>query len=81
MYPEIPTPTKQSLLYLRSNYDLLVRGHSLFKLIAMILHRKNRDVKYSVDNIYEMCFKCYRSETIEELKSNIEKAIKIVENG
>lgn len=75
LYPDSPQPTDESLNHLKEKYDLLVRGHSLFKLIAMVLHRKNRDSKYSEVNIYEMCYKCYKSECINDLKSRIEKAI------
>lgn len=75
LYPNPPTPTEGSLTQLKEKYDLLVRGHSLFKLIAMVLHRKKRESKYKEDNIYEICYKCYKSECIDELKSRIERAI------
>ena len=69
------TPSHDTFEYLRGDYDSLIRGHSLFKLVGMILHRKGRVIPYHEMAIYEMCYKFCKSDCIEHLQEKIKEAI------
>ena len=69
------TPSHDTIEYLRGDYDLLIRGHSLFKLVGMILHRKGRAIPYHEMAISEMCYKLCKSDCIERLQEKIKEAI------
>lgn len=64
-------PLPETISYLKSDYDILLRGHSLFKLVGMILHRRDREIKYPEKAIYEMCYKLCKSQCIESLQKRI----------
>lgn len=68
-------PLLETVKYLKSDYDLLLRGHSLFKLVGMVLHRKNRKIKYSEESLYEICYKFCKSKCIKSLKNKIETSL------
>lgn len=68
-------PSSTTISYLKSDYDVLIRGHSLFKLVGMILHRKNRDPKYPEKALYEMCYKFCKSHSIILLQDKIKKKL------
>lgn len=68
-------PSTETIEHLKSKYDLLIRGHSLFKLVGMILRRKTRKPQYEVDTIYEMCFKFCKSPNIRVLQKKIKNRI------
>lgn len=68
-------PLTLTIDYLKKDYDLLLRGHSLFQLIGMILHRENRKIKYKTDTIYELCFKFCKSNSICHLQEKIKQRI------
>jgi hypothetical protein len=73
-------PPRNSVDYLKDQYDLLLRGHSLFKLVGMVLHRKNRDPKYSESAIYELCYKFCKSQSILEIQERIKQKFQSVIN-
>lgn len=73
-------PSSNSVDYFKNQYDLLLRGHSLFKLVSMVLHRKNRDPKYSESAIYELCYKFCKSQSIIELQEKIKQKYNSVIN-
>lgn len=68
--PEI-APQESTILDLKENYDLLLRGHSLFQLLHMVLTRKERLSKPNMDSIYEFCYKSFESESIKNIKSKV----------
>lgn len=70
-------PSEKTIIYLKSNYDLLLRGHSLFKLVGMILRRRDRKIQYSEDALYEICYKLCKSQCIESLQNKIKKILSI----
>lgn len=69
-------PSEDTIKYLKSDYDILLRGHSLFKLVGMVLRRKDRDPKYSESALYEICYKFCKSESIKKLQVEIERRIR-----
>ena len=68
-------PSSETVDYLKSDYDTLVRGHSLFKLIGMILHRKDRRIKYNDYALYEICYKLCKSRRIKLLQNKIKHSL------
>lgn len=68
-------PSSATISYLKTDYDILIRGHSLFKLVGMILHRKNREPKYSEKALYEMCYKFCKSHSIILLQELVKKKL------
>ena len=66
-------PNHDTIDYLRNNYDLLIRGHSLFALFLMILSFKGRIPKYGEEQIYEMCYSSYKSQAIKDLETTIKE--------
>lgn len=63
-------PAKKTIDYLKNDYDLLVRGHSLFKLVRIVLGRKDREIKYSIKQLYELCYS-NKSDSIIKMQNNI----------
>lgn len=68
-------PSSKTIGYLKQDYDLLLRGHSLFKLVRMILHRKKRDIQYEEKALYEICYKLCKSKCILNLQRRIKKTL------
>jgi hypothetical protein len=68
-------PSSKTVEYLKQDYDLLLRGHSLFKLVRMILHRKNRKIQYEEKALYEICYKLCKSRYILSLQRRIKKSL------
>lgn len=60
---------------LKNNYDVLIRGKSLFALLTRILSKHNRTIKHSKLTLLEHCYRTHRSEKFIELISKIEKKI------
>lgn len=60
---------------LRNNYDVLIRGKSLFALLTRILSKHNRTIKHSKLTLLEHCYRTHRSEKFIELIGNIERKI------
>ncbi len=67
-------PSQSSVEYLRKDYDLLLRGHSLFHLVRMIVGRKERTIKYSQKQLYDMCY-CLKSDSIKHMQEKIIKLL------
>lgn len=67
----IENPPEETFNYLWENYDLLVRGHSIFQLLQLFLSRKGRGSKYSNYNLYEICYKLYPTEYLYRLQDFI----------
>lgn len=68
-------PSVESFNYINDNYDILLRGHSLFKLVRMILHRPKRNSKYEISNLYELCYKFCKSDSIIRMQNKIKQII------
>lgn len=68
-------PPTECINYINDNYDILLRGHSLFKLVRMILHRPNRNSKYEISNLYELCYKFCKSDSIIRMQNKIRQII------
>lgn len=60
---------------LRSNYDVLIRGKSLFALLTRILSKRGRAIKHSKMTLLEHCYRTHRSEMFIDLIGRIEKKI------
>ena len=67
-------PNCQTVNNLLSNYDLLVRGHSLFQLVSLVVGRKGRLSHPNLDSIYEMVYKVFSSQCIQKMKLAIKAA-------
>lgn len=66
-------PSQSSVEYLKKDYDLLLRGHSLFHLVRMIVGRKERAIKYSQKQLYDMCY-CLKSDSIKHMQEKIKES-------
>ncbi|WCT12873.1 DUF4435 domain-containing protein [Mucilaginibacter jinjuensis] len=60
---------------LRNNYDILIRGKSLFALLTRILSRQNRIIKHSKMSLLEHCYRTHRSEKFIDLINEINHKI------
>jgi hypothetical protein len=70
-YKPQQSPQQKTIAFLKADYDLLLRGHSLFQLLNLVLTRKGRTSKPNMDAIYELCYKCYKSDCIKDLKNRV----------
>jgi hypothetical protein len=52
---------------IRENYDVLIRGKSLFGLLTRILSNKTRPIKHSKLSLLEHCYRTHQSEKFSEL--------------
>jgi hypothetical protein len=66
-------PNAATVQYLTNNYDLLLRGHSLFQILLMFLspQHKKRTVKYSKNQLYDICYRQHKSNAIKNMHSVI----------
>lgn len=68
-------PSEETIQYLQNEYDLLLRGKSLFALLVRFLSAKKRGVKHNKKSLLEHCYKMYRSDSInsivEKLKTRL----------
>jgi len=60
---------------LSDNYDVLIRGKSLFALITRLLNKKGRAVKHSKKTLLEHCYRTHKSEKFIELITKIQLKI------
>ena len=60
---------------LRENYDVLIRGKSLFALLTRILSKHNRPIKHSKLTLLEHCYRTHKSEKFIELINKINEKI------
>jgi Protein of unknown function (DUF4435) len=66
-------PRFETVELLKSNYELLIRGKSLFAIIIRHLSHKRRKVKHSKFTLLEHCFKLHRNSIIDKLILEITK--------
>lgn len=64
-------PSKETMLYLNKEYDVLIRGHSLFSLLFRIFSKRKEDPKYSHHQLFEICYKTMKSEMISNLQEKV----------
>ncbi len=60
---------------IRTNYDVLIRGKSLFALLTRILSNKAREIKHNKLSLLEHCYRTHRSDKFIELIKRIELKI------
>jgi len=60
-------PSKATIEFLQKEYDLLIRGKSLFALLVRFLSSKKRRIKHNKNSLLEHCFKMHRSESINQM--------------
>ena len=60
---------------IKENYDVLIRGKSLFALLTRILSKSTRAVKHSKLSLLEHCYRTHKSEKFIELINKIEQKI------
>lgn len=70
-------PSSATIEYLQNEYDLLIRGKSLFALLLRFLSGKHREVKHKKKTLFESCFKLSSSGSIHEMMAEIEKRLSI----
>ena len=66
-------PTKKICDYFLDNYDLVVRGHSIFSLLQLFLSKSGRDVGHSTKSLYETCYRMHRTKYMNRIQSEVEK--------
>ncbi|HLO54733.1 MAG TPA: DUF4435 domain-containing protein [Saprospiraceae bacterium] len=59
----------------KENYDILIRGKSLFALLTRILSHRNRAVKHSKSTLLEHCYRTHKSEMFIKLLTDINNKI------
>lgn len=62
-------------LQISENYDLLIRGKSLFALLVRILNDKRRQIKHPKVTLLEHCYRTHRSAKFLELIATINEKI------
>lgn len=68
-------PSSETIDYLQKEYDLLIRGKSLFALLMRFLSHKKRDIKHKKATLFETCFKLNENSCILGLTNEIEKRL------
>lgn len=61
---------------IKENYDVLIRGKTLFALLTRILSNKSRAIKHSKLSLMEHCYRTHKSGKFIELVEKIELKIK-----
>lgn len=60
---------------LKDNYDILIRGKSLFALLTRILCKTSREIKHSKASLLEHCYRTHKSKKFIELITRIKTKI------
>jgi hypothetical protein len=68
-------PNPETISYLEKEYDLLIRGKSLFALLLRFLSSKKRDVKHSKRSLYETSFKLGPNVHLKNIIKQIENRL------
>lgn len=68
-------PSNETIEYLKNEYDLLVRGKSLFALLLRFLCHKKREIKHKKSILFETCFKLTENSSIADITNEIEKRL------
>lgn len=66
---------KNTVENLKQNYDVLIRGKSLFALLTRILSKQGRQIKHSKNSLLEHCFRVHQSENFLSLIDTIKARI------
>lgn len=66
-------PTKTTCDFLLNNYDLVIRGHSIFSLLQLFLSKAGRDVGHSTKSLYETCYRMLRTKYLDRIQSEVER--------
>ena len=64
-------PSNEIVKTITDNYDVMIRGKTLFALLTRILSNKNRKIKHSKDSLLEHCYRSHRSIKFTELLNRI----------
>lgn len=59
----------------KTNYDVMLRGKTLFALLTRIVSKKGREVKHSKATLLEHCYRTHRSQKFIELLNKINQKI------
>lgn len=68
-------PKQEIVKNLKENYDVLIRGKSLFGLLSRILNSKSRKIKHTKFSLLEHCYRTHKSEMFVRLLSEINRKI------
>lgn len=68
-------PTEITLNQITENYDVMLRGKTLFALLTRIVSKKGREVKHSKASLLEHCYRTHRSQKFIELLEKINQKI------
>lgn len=68
-------PSQALVKTLKDNYDVMLRGKTLFALLTRLVSKKGREVKHSKSTLLEHCYRSHRSEKFLELLSKINEKI------
>ncbi len=68
-------PNEETKRRLTENYDVLIRGKSMFALLTRILSNSKREIKHSKSSLLEHCYRTHRSEKFVELMKKISNKI------
>lgn len=71
---EYNEPSQKTVDYLKNEYDLLLRGHSLFNLVEMVMRKKGRKNKFNSQRLYEICYRL-KSNSIKNMQARIKKIL------
>lgn len=66
-------PAQETCNYLLNNYDLIVRGHSVFSLLQLFLSKPKRDATHSTRSLYELCYRMYHTQYMDRMQNKIEE--------
>ena len=69
------SPSDELLTKIVDNYDIMLRGKTLFALLTRIVSKKGREVKHSKASLLEHCYRTHRSEKFIELLEKINQKI------
>ena len=68
-------PNSTTVNMVRENYDVLIRGKSLFAILTRILSNSSRKIKHSKNSLLEHCYRTHKSEMFTNLLTEINKKI------
>lgn len=68
-------PSDKTIESITNNYDVMIRGKSLFAILTRIVSHKDRQVKHSKASLLEHCYRTHRSEKFTDLLDKINQKI------
>jgi len=68
-------PSEATIINVKENYDVLIRGKSLFAILTRILSSNTRKIKHSKNSLLEHCYRTHKSEMFIRLLNEINKKI------